>query len=142
MASPERPPRVVILGAGFAGLAAARELCGKGVDVTIVDRQNHHVFQPLLYQVATAGLSPADIAAPIRSIVKKHERTHVRLGEVVAVNSHARLVELAEGVKMMTNIINCPQTPEALQLDMPVELAPTKVNDEITLPTWQPAKGA
>lgn len=97
MASPERPPRVVILGAGFAGLAAARELCGKGVDVTIVDRQNHHVFQPLLYQVATAGLSPADIAAPIRSIVKKHERTHVRLGEVVAVNSHARLVELAEG---------------------------------------------
>lgn len=88
---------MVILGAGFGGLAAARGLCGKGVDVTIVDRQNHHVFQPLLYQVATAGLSPADIAAPIRSIVKEHERTHVRLGEVVAVDAAARRVELAEG---------------------------------------------
>lgn len=52
------------------------------------------------------------------------------------------VVELEEGVKMMTNIIDCPQTPEALQLDMPLELAPTKVNDDITLPTWRPAKGA
>lgn len=96
MAAPDLP-RVVVLGAGFGGLAAARGLCGKGVDVTIVDRQNHHVFQPLLYQVATAGLSPADIAAPIRSIVRKHQRTHVRLGEVVAVDAGARMVELAEG---------------------------------------------
>lgn len=97
MASAPDLPRVVVLGAGFGGLAAARELCGKGVDVTIVDRQNHHVFQPLLYQVATAGLSPADIAAPIRSIVSKHQRTHVRLGEVVSVDPAARRVELAEG---------------------------------------------
>lgn len=90
-------PRVVILGAGFGGLAAARELCGKGAEVTIVDRQNHHVFQPLLYQVATAGLSPADIAAPIRAIVKQHRHTHVRLGEVVAIHADQQLVELAEG---------------------------------------------
>lgn len=90
-------PRVVILGAGFGGLAAARELCGRGAEVTIIDRQNHHVFQPLLYQVATAGLSPADIAAPIRAIVKQHQHTHVRLGEVVAVHADMRLVELAEG---------------------------------------------
>lgn len=96
-ASASNPPRVVILGAGFGGLAAARVLCGKGAEVTIVDRQNHHVFQPLLYQVATAGLSPADIAAPIRAIVKQHRQTHVRLGEVVAVHPDEKLVELAEG---------------------------------------------
>lgn len=90
-------PHVVILGAGFGGLTASRELCGKGVEVTIIDRQNHHVFQPLLYQVATAGLSPADIAAPIRSIVKRHKHTHVRLGEVVSIDVDARHVELAEG---------------------------------------------
>lgn len=92
-----RLAQVVVLGAGFGGLAAARELCGKGVEVTIVDRQNHHVFQPLLYQVATAGLSPADIAAPIRSVVRKHQKTHVRLGEVVGIDPDARHVELAEG---------------------------------------------
>lgn len=97
MATANRLPRVVVLGAGFGGLAAARGLCGQGVEVTVVDRQNHHVFQPLLYQVATAGLSPADIAAPIRSIVKHHEHTHVRLGEVVGIDAHAKLVELAEG---------------------------------------------
>lgn len=97
MAVDDAMPRVVVLGAGFGGLAAARALCGKGVDVTIVDRQNHHVFQPLLYQVATAGLSPADIAAPIRSIVRKHQRTHVRLGEVVAIDADERTVALAEG---------------------------------------------
>ena len=61
-------PKVVIVGAGFGGLAAAKRLAGKPVDVTLVDRRNHHLFQPLLYQVATAALSPADIAAPIRSI--------------------------------------------------------------------------
>jgi glycine/D-amino acid oxidase-like deaminating enzyme len=60
-------PRVVIIGAGFGGLAVARGLAHSGATVTIVDRQNHHVFQPLLYQVATAGLSPADIAAPCAS---------------------------------------------------------------------------
>src|SRR6185503_9875983 len=62
----ERVPRVVIVGAGFGGLAAAKRLAGQRVDVTLVDRRNHHLFQPLLYQVATAALSPADIAAPIR----------------------------------------------------------------------------
>ena len=61
-------PHVVIIGAGFGGLAAVRGLAHSGVAITLVDRQNHHVFQPLLYQVATAGLSPADIAAPIRSM--------------------------------------------------------------------------
>src|SRR2546428_10608668 len=66
-------PRVVIVGAGFGGLTAARALAGAPVAVTVVDRRNHHVFQPLLYQVATAALSPGDIAYPIRSILRPAE---------------------------------------------------------------------
>lgn len=91
------PAQIVILGAGFGGLTAARALCGKGADVTIVDRQNHHLFQPLLYQVATAGLSPADIAAPIRSVVKHHKATRVVLDEVAGIDPDRRLVRLADG---------------------------------------------
>jgi len=75
-------PRVVIVGAGFGGLSAAEALCGKGAMITLIDQQNHHLFQPLLYQVATAGLSPADIAAPIRSVVKA---ASVKLGKRVNV---------------------------------------------------------
>jgi NADH:ubiquinone reductase (H+-translocating) len=90
----------VVVGAGFGGLSAARALCGKGADVTIVDKQNHHLFQPLLYQVATAGLSPADIAAPIRSVVKKHKATRVLLDEVTGVDADRRLVLLADGAPL------------------------------------------
>jgi NADH:ubiquinone reductase (H+-translocating) len=100
VSAPAARPRVVIVGAGFGGLSAARALCGKGADVTIVDRQNHHLFQPLLYQVATAGLSPADIAAPIRSIVKKHKATRVLLDEVVDVDTARRLVILGDGAPL------------------------------------------
>ena len=97
-ASPARDePHVVIVGAGFGGLAAARALCGQGCRVTIVDRQNHHLFQPLLYQVATAGLSPADIAAPIRSAVKRHKRTQVLLDVVEGVDAGAKRVRLGSG---------------------------------------------
>ena len=63
-------PRVVIVGAGFGGLSAAKALAGKPFDVTVIDQHNYHLFQPLLYQVATAGLSPADIASPIRGILR------------------------------------------------------------------------
>ena len=63
-------PRVVIIGAGFGGLTAAKELAGAPFDVTVIDRHNYHLFQPLLYQVATAALSPADIASPIRGILR------------------------------------------------------------------------
>src|SRR5258708_22437596 len=80
-------PRVVIIGAGFGGLAGARGLSHSGATVTIVDPQNHHVFQPLLYQVATAGMSPADIAAPIRSIVKRQEETRVLLAGLTGVEA-------------------------------------------------------
>src|SRR5215211_7783704 len=74
-------PRVLIIGGGFGGLAAARELRNARVRVTLIDRQNHHLFQPLLYQVATAALSPADIAEPLRRIVRKQENCEVILAE-------------------------------------------------------------
>ena len=64
-------PRVVILGGGFGGLSAARALAGVAVDVTLIDRHNYHLFKPLLYQVATAGLSSAEIASPIRNILRR-----------------------------------------------------------------------
>ena len=88
-------PRVVIVGAGFGGLAAAQRLAGKPVDVTLVDRRNHHLFQPLLYQVATAALSPADIAAPIRSIFAGTRNVRVLLDEVIGISPKDRRVALA-----------------------------------------------
>jgi NADH:ubiquinone reductase (H+-translocating) len=79
-------PRVVIVGAGFAGLQAARALGNVPVQVTVIDRHNHHLFQPLLYQVATAGISPADICSPIRHVLKKQKNTEVLMGEVTGVD--------------------------------------------------------
>ena len=73
------PRRVVIIGAGFAGLTAAKTLARAAFDVTVIDQHNYHLFQPLLYQVATAGLSPADIASPIRSILRDQKNTTVVL---------------------------------------------------------------
>src|SRR5208282_4041127 len=81
--SGQRRPRVVIVGAGFAGLTAARRIARLPVQVTLVDRKNHHTFQPLLYQIATAGLSPGEIAAPIRWILRTHPNIEVLLEEVV-----------------------------------------------------------
>src|SRR5260370_984624 len=82
---PKEMPRakVGIVGAGFAGLTAARHIARLPVQVTVVDRKNHHTFQPLLYQVATAGLSPGEIAAPIRWILRNHSNVEVLLEEVV-----------------------------------------------------------
>jgi NADH dehydrogenase len=85
-------PHVVIVGAGFGGLQAARALRNAAVQVTVIDRNNHHLFQPLLYQVATAGISPADICAPIRSVLRKQKNADVVLGEVTGVDVQARLV--------------------------------------------------
>ena len=89
-------PRVVIIGAGFGGLEAAKHLGNEAVWVTVIDRTNYHLFQPLLYQVATAALSPADIAAPVRGILGKYENIEVMLAEVQAVDVQARLVRTAE----------------------------------------------
>ena len=90
-------PRVVIVGGGFGGLSAAKALGGAPVDVTLVDRRNHHVFQPLLYQVATATLSPGDIASPIRWILRSHRNVHVLLAEVAKVDVAGRKLDLADG---------------------------------------------
>jgi len=92
---------VVIIGAGFAGITAAQTLGKLDVDVTIVDRKNHHTFQPLLYQVALAVLSPGDIAQPIRSILRKYRNTEVIMDEVTGVDTHARRVMLKSGAVMV-----------------------------------------
>jgi NADH dehydrogenase FAD-containing subunit len=83
-------PRVVIVGAGFGGLTAARDLARAPVDVTVIDRRNYHLFQPLLYQVATAALSPADIATPIRAILRHQKNASVLLGRAVGIDRKAR----------------------------------------------------
>jgi NADH dehydrogenase len=80
-------PRVVILGAGFGGLTAAKALAKTPVDITVVDQRNYHLFQPLLYQVATAALSPADIASPIRTILKRQRNTSVMLAKVTGIDT-------------------------------------------------------
>jgi len=90
-------PHVVIVGGGFAGLYAARALRKAPVQVTVLDRRNHHLFQPLLYQVATAALSPGDIAYPIRAVLARQANTRVWLAEVVAVDLARRSVVLADG---------------------------------------------
>src|SRR5262245_38507693 len=84
--------RVLIIGAGFAGIAAARALRHADVDVVLVDRRNHHIFQPLLYQVATAILSPAEIAAPIRQLEVKQRNLTVLLAEVTGVDVASRTI--------------------------------------------------
>ena len=88
---------VVIVGAGFGGLNAAWALRRSPLRVTVIDRRNHHLFQPLLYQVATAGLSPANIAYPIRSIFRRHRNVHVLLDEVIAVDLNAKTVTTTQG---------------------------------------------
>jgi NADH dehydrogenase len=89
-----------VLGGGFAGLYAARGLAGAPVRITVVDRRNHHLFQPMLYQVATAGLNPADIASPIRSLLRTQQNTEVLLAEAVSVDVGARLVHFGDGASI------------------------------------------
>jgi NADH dehydrogenase len=97
--------QVVVVGAGFGGLAVVSGLRREDVDITLVDRQNHHLFQPLLYQVATAALSPADIAAPIRSIVNRNPRIRVLLDEVMGVAAADKRVMLASGATLDFDIL-------------------------------------
>ena len=97
MPRPPRRPRVVIIGGGFGGLYAARVLRRHAVDVTVIDRTNHHLFQPLLYQVATATLTPSDITAPIRWLLRKQENTTVLLADVTGIDVARRLVSCDGG---------------------------------------------
>ncbi|WP_448123465.1 NAD(P)/FAD-dependent oxidoreductase [Stenotrophomonas riyadhensis] len=94
--SRERVPHLVVVGGGFAGLWATRALARERIRITLVDRRNHHLFQPLLYQVATAGLSAPDIAAPLRHILGHQRNVEVRLGEVVTIDKQARQIRMAD----------------------------------------------
>lgn len=96
----QRRPKVVIIGGGFGGLYAAKALAGKPVDVTLVDRKNHHTFQPLLYQVATAVLSPGEIAQPLRRILYRAKNVKVILGEAVGFNTDLRRVRLNDDAEL------------------------------------------
>ncbi len=101
MTSERTRPRVLILGAGFAGINAAKRLGKLDVDVTIIDRKNYHTFQPLLYQVALAVLSPGDIAQPIRSMLREYSNTEVVMDEVVGIDTARRRVQLKSGAEMV-----------------------------------------
>ena len=92
-----RRPRVVIVGGGFSGLYAAKALAAEPVDVTLIDRRNFHLFQPLLYQAGTGSLSPANIAAPLRSILRGQWNTRVLLGEVTGFGLDGREIVLDDG---------------------------------------------
>src|SRR5947208_10661650 len=89
-------PRIVVVGAGFGGLEAARKLAKLPVQITLIDRRNHHTFQPLLYQVATAGISPGEIAAPIRWILRGRRNVEVIMDEVVGFDLTRKLVNLSD----------------------------------------------
>ena len=115
-------PHAVVIGGGFAGLAAAKGLGRLPVRVTLVDRANHHLFQPLLYQVATAALNPADIARPIRSILRRYPRVEVLLGEVARIEPEGHRVALTDGA--------------ALEYDWLI-LAPGSRHSYFTHPEWE-----
>src|SRR5881392_577063 len=97
--------RVVILGGGFGGLAAAQKLKRAPVEITLIDRRNFHLFQPLLYQVATGGLSPGEIASPLRGVLKRQQNTRVWLGEVIDIDPRRRSVVLSDGALAYDTLI-------------------------------------
>ena len=101
----DQKPHVVIVGAGFAGVQVARKLGAAGISATLLDRQNYHLFQPLLYQVATAALSPADIAEPVRRMLRRFASIEVLLGEVTGIDVAARRVALADGKSLSYDIL-------------------------------------
>ena len=96
MQAEAKRPRVIIVGAGFGGITAARALAGHGLDILLIDRTNHHLFQPLLYQTATAALAPSDIASPIRVILRRDRETTVIMGEVTGVDPAKRMVAVKD----------------------------------------------
>lgn len=121
-----RRPRVLILGAGFAGLNAAKTLAELPVDITVVDRRNHHTFQPLLYQIALAVLSPADIATPIRSILRRHKNVDVLMDEAVGIDKEQRRVLMKSDAEMEYDylIVATGSTHSYFGNDQWAELAP------------------
>src|SRR5580698_4835882 len=119
-------PRVVIAGAGFAGINAAQKLGKLPVDLTVVDKKNHHTFQPLLYQVALAVLSPGEIAQPIRSILRNNKNTEVVMDEVIGFDTEARRVHLKSGAELIYDylIVGTGSTHSYFGRDEWAKLAP------------------
>ena len=105
MTTENRPHRVVVIGGGFAGLHVAKGLRRAAADVTLIDRRNFHLFQPLLYQVATGGLSPANIAAPLRAVLGRQRNCQVLLGDVVGFDLGRRVVQLADGEMQYDSLV-------------------------------------
>jgi NADH dehydrogenase len=101
-------PRVVIIGGGFGGLSAAKHLKGANVDITLIDKQNYHLFQPLLYQVAAAALSPGDVAQPLRSILRSHDNVHVVMESVTSIDTQQRRVHTDTSVHEYDWLIAAP----------------------------------
>ena len=99
-ATPDARPRIVIIGGGFGGIACAKALRSAPADVTLIDRNNYHLFQPLLYQVATAALSPADIAEPIRKMLRRQRNAEVLMAEVTGIDTAARAVLTGDGARI------------------------------------------
>src|ERR671911_477144 len=95
--------RIVIIGGGFGGLTAARSI--RRADVLLIDRTNHHLFQPLLYQVATSALSPGDIAWPLRTLFRRHPHVRVIMDEVLSIDRAARLVRVREGAPIAFDVL-------------------------------------
>ncbi|MGZ4813062.1 MAG: NAD(P)/FAD-dependent oxidoreductase [Terriglobales bacterium] len=112
-------PRVVIIGGGFGGLTAAAAVAQHPVTVTVIDRKNHHTFQPLLYQVATAGLSPGEIAAPIRAVLSRYKNVSVLMAEVCGFDLANRRVKVGAGCKQASQTSNTAQdeTPANFEID-------------------------
>ena len=104
------------MGAGFGGLNAAQALAKAPVQITVIDRKNYHTFQPLLYQVATAGLSPGEIAAPIRSILRSHKNIEVLMAEVTGFDLDRRIVKTSDGdIPYDYLIVAAGATPQLLR---------------------------
>lgn len=101
-------PRVVIVGAGFGGIKAAKKLKNANVDVVLIDKNNHHLFQPLLYQVATSALSPGDISAPIRTVMHGYRNVQVIMNEVLSIDTEKSIIELADGYLDFDYLILAP----------------------------------
>src|SRR3569832_2122842 len=101
-------PHVVIIGAGFGGPETARRLANAPVQITLLDRRNHHLFQPLLYQVATAALNPSDIASPIRAALAKQQNVRVLLAEALAIDPDKRTVTLEGGLLHYDYLVVAP----------------------------------
>src|SRR5690242_19642857 len=100
MAQSTQRHRVLILGGGFGGLNAAQKLKRAPVEITLIDRRNFHLFQPLLYQVATGSLSPGEISAPLRGVLSRQKNAQVLLGEAVDIDPHKKEVQLRDGARI------------------------------------------